>query len=483
MSLDETNADELAGGGRGFPGEFELKPHRDQRAVRGRVPPQPRAVSASPSPRVAALNRVRNGPFVLVAVFWVILIYDADIFLTDKTGIPFYRLPILAAGLLAIRVGMRWQKRALFWPLAVFTLMHVVASVLAENAGLARGPAKFLIYVCLFFAGSVIYTDSPRKATTLLNILLVSIIWFGVQGLSSAGRVTWHPLLNNEDSFGPLMVIMLPLAYFYSLAAESSRWRWIARFAFIITLAGAVVSLARGAALAGGLVLLYMLFRSPRRGRFIGLVALAAVIAIPIVTSFFSIDSYIAEIASSSKGDNTRLGLWMAAVRVFFSSPLFGVGSGNFGVVANRIAYDQVRALDLPGVYMIAVHNPHFEILAEEGLIGIVCWFLILWNTHRWIRQLRAPGAQEEWKRRGGELDLRLVSYGLEGMLLAYLGTSIFYNQLYIHWIWSVMTIAFVLVNQTTRSGVPAQTSPRARTPLRGGFVPARAAHNSLDGR
>jgi O-antigen ligase len=473
----------LAGGGRGFPGEFELKPHRDPRAVRGRLPAQPRAVSASPRPALAALNHVRNGPFTLVAVFWVVLIYDADIFLTDKTGVPFYRLPIVAAAFLAIRIGMRWQKQALFWPLVVFTLMHVVASVLADNAGLARGPAKFLIYVCLFFAGTAIYADSPRKATVLLNILLFSMLWFGLPGLIGAGRVTWHPLLNNEDSYGPLMVIMLPLAYFYSLAADSARWRWIARFAFVIALAGAVVSLARGAALAAGLVLLYMLFRTPRRGRFIGLLMLAAVIAIPIVTSFFSIDSYIAEIASASQGDNTRTGLWMAAVKVFFHSPLYGVGAGNFGVVANQIAYEQVRALDLPGVYMIAVHNPHFEILAEEGLIGIACWLLILWNTHRWIRQMRRPGAQEEWRRRGGGLDLRLVSYGLEGMLLAYLGTSIFYNQLYVHWIWSLMTIAFLLAERSKPTGVTAQASRRVRTPLRGAFVPSRVAHNSLDGR
>ena len=446
------------------------------------MPAQPRGVPASPSPTLAALNPVKNGPFVLVAVFAVLVIYDADIFLSVETGAPFYRIPLLTAPFLAIQIGTHWQKRALFWPLIVLTLLHVGASILAENAGFARDLTKFLVYVCLFFAGSVIFADSPRKATTLLRILLFSTIWFGVQGLRT-GTVSWHPLLNNEDSYGPLMVIMLPLAYFYSLADESARWRWIARLSFLIALAGAVISLARGAALTAGLVLLLMLFRSPRRGQFIGGLLLAAVIAVPIVTSVFSIDSYIAEIASSSKGDAARTGLWTAAVKVFLSSPLFGVGAGNFGVIANKIAYDHVVALGLPGVYLIAIHNAHFQILAEEGLIGIVAWFLILWNTYRWIRQMRAPGAQDEWRRRGGQLDLRLVSYGLEAMLLAYLGTSIFYNQIYISWIWSLMTISCVLATQSRPTGVTAHTGRRARTPLRGALVPAGANHNSLNGR
>jgi O-antigen ligase len=440
-------------------------------------------------------NRVKNGPFIAVAIFAVILIWDIDVFLYSMTGAPFYRVPLLIAAFLAVRVSMAWQKQAVHWPLVVFTVMHVFASVFAENSGMARSPAKFLLYVCLFFAGTVIYADSARKATTLLQILLLSTIWFGVQGLGN-GRVNWHPLMSNEDSYGPLMVIMLPLAYFYSVATESARWRWISRLAFLIALAGAVISFAKGAALAAGLVLLYMLFRSPRRGRFIGMLALAVAAALTIATfatfteagtgliKGFSIDRYLAELGSSKEGDDTRTGLWMAAVTVFRYSPLFGVGAGNFGVVANVVAYEEVRKLDIPGVYMITVHNPHFQILAEEGLIGMVCWFLILWSIHRWIRQIRAPGAQEEWQRRGGgPLNLRLVSYGLEGMLLAFLGTSIFYNQLYIHWIWSLMTISFLFAIRSTPAGVTPDTGRRARTPLRGSFVPAGAIHTALNGR
>ena len=431
-------------------GQFEFpKPHRPRVPRRAVVGTRSRQTPLPEVAKAVQAERLTTWPFLLVSTFWVLVLFEVDVFLTAKTGVPFYRLPLLLVPLVCWACFQRWNTRAVYWPLLVFTLLHLGASLFASNAGFSRGSFKYMVYVMLFFAISVLYADSPAKVIVLLRILLLSYIWFGVQGLVGNGRVSWHPLMSNEDSYGPLMVLLLPFSYFFSLATTSSRWRWIARGAFVIALAGIVISFARGAALAAGLVLLYLILRSPRRIRLLGLLAVGVVIALPIISSVFPIGSWIAEIASSGQGDSTRTGLWMAAVRVFETSPLFGVGAGNFGVVADQIAHDQVASLGLPGVYMIAVHNPHFQILAEEGLIGITAWFMMLVAIVRWNRFLRTPGAQLAWDARGGQgLRLRILSFGLEGLLVAYLGTSIFYNQLYIHWIWSLLTISYLLAIQ-----------------------------------
>jgi hypothetical protein len=63
-------------------------------------------------------------------------------------------------------------------------------------------------------------------------------------------------------------------------------------------------------------------------------------------------------------------------------------------------------------------------------------------------------------------------------MLIAYLGTSIFYNQLYVHWIWSLMAISFVIVNQSTPESLTVWTGRRGQAPRRQRFIPAGVPPN-----
>jgi hypothetical protein len=86
------------------------------------------------------------------------------------------------------------------------------------------------------------------------------------------------------------------------------------------------------------------------------------------------------------------------------------------------------------------------QILAEEGLIGIAVWLVMLVGFVRRNARLRRPEAQARWLARGGQaFDLRAVSLALDGAMLGWLGCSIFYNQLYVHWFWSLITMSYAL--------------------------------------
>jgi O-antigen ligase len=400
----------------------------------------------------------------LLYVFWVLMIFEVDWFLKAMTGLPFNRIPTFLAPVLGLGILTRVDRRAAYWPLMIFVSLHLAASMLAENAGLSREALKFMFYVVLLFTGSVAFLDSPSKMTVVLKVYLLSFVWFGLQGLSF-GRVLWHPLLANEDSYGPLMVMSMAFTYFFALSTSSHGWRWLARGMFFVSLLGIVISFARGAAISAVAVLFYMLCRSPYRLRAFSFIAVMTIILLPIAGLFVPLDAYLQELMSSAEGDDTRMALWTLAGNVFKESPIWGVGAGNFGVVAARITPPEVAGQLWGHLYYRAVHNPHLQILAEEGLIGIAVWFAMIGSFFRWTRHLRTSDASVAWRQRGGkDIELLMIGRGLEGAMIGYLATSVFYNQLYIHWFWSLLAISYVLCHLTRPAPSGATAKSRSAT-------------------
>ena len=399
--------------------------------------------------REDVIGRSKPFPLFLVQAFWVLMIFEVDWFLYEMTGAPLYRLPMLVVPVLALLVIFnRNDKRLVYWPLILFVLLHLGASVFAENAGYARGAFKFMLYMTILLASSVTFLDTPSKMISVLKLYLLSFAWFGVQGIPG-GRVVWHPLIANEDSYGPLMVISISFSYYFALATSSRRWRWIARGIFFLSVLGLMVSFARGAALAGTSVLLYLVMRSPHKFRTIAGLTIAAALLLSVAAMIFPLDSYIAEIQSSSEGDLVRETLWRLAWNVFQQSPVYGVGAANFGIIAAKITdFDSIRGVwsDPAQLYNMGVHNAYFQILVEEGIIGIMLWIVMIFGFFRRTMHIEAAGKIVPWRGPGGDtLDMRMISRGLEGAMIGYLASGFFYNQLYIHWFWSLVTIAYVL--------------------------------------
>jgi O-antigen ligase len=411
--------------------------------------------------REGAIGGANPFSFCLLKAFWVLAVSEIEWFVFAITGAPVYYLPTLIAPVLIVLLAFNFRdRRVLYWPLILFVLLHVGASAVAENAGLSRGALKTMLYMMVLFSASAWLLDRPSKVITVLKIYLIGFGWFGIFGIPT-GRVFWHPLLANEDSYGPLMVISIAFSYFLALATSTPRWKFTARCIFALSLLGLMCSFARGAAVAFVVVLVYILILSPHRFRTLTAVILTLVLVLPLAASFFPLDSYMAEIKSSASGDDGRKAVWQLAWKVFLESPIYGVGAYNFGPVASRIAdWDDVRGIwnGPENLYFWGVHNAAMQILAEEGIIGVTLWISMIIGFFRRVRRIRAKEAIARWSNCGGnEWDLRMIAFGLEASMVGYLATSPFYNQIYIHWFWSLITIAYVLGRLTSPGHVASQ--------------------------
>jgi O-antigen ligase len=438
-----------------------------------------RTARAERIPRAA--GRVALGSLVGLTYFWwSLVVLEWDRYLATVIGGPWYRIPALLAPLLAVwvlRVGD--ARRAIYWPTAFFTLLHLLALGYAENRGFTLVPAKFLLYMILTTALVLTIADVPSRLVTLFKIYAVSFIWFGIQGIPS-GRVWWHYQLNNEDSYGPLMCIAFGFSYYFALACRSRAWRLVGYVAAGIGCIGVVASFARGAVLSFGATLLTLWLRSPRKFRTLisGLV-LAGVTLVAIETLFPG-GAFWAEmqtVTSEGKDEGTgmvRWVMWGLALELWQDHPILGIGASNFGIVAAQTFSDDQDLLrkaygSASQLWGQQLHNSYIQVLCEEGLVGILVFLGITVGFFRRVWRLRSDAVQAEWRRRGGEVDVRFLALALELGMIGFLCNGFFYNQMYVHWYWTLLALSLALERCTERQpdAARAPAARRAEAPRR----------------
>jgi len=173
------------------------------------------------------------------------------------------------------------------------------------------------------------------------------------------------------DSDTPWLVVPNDIAWFGAalplLAASCGRYERLAGWSLLVlSLAACVLLQSRTAALvAGGSFVIYLwLCRSKGRipWRAVGVLAVMALLVLPLLVIY--VPSF-----------TSRWQLWMAAVQVFATHPLLGVGPHNFATAAQPWLASLPDRVD-PRVAPWP-HNLLLEIAAETGLAGLVCaaWF------------------------------------------------------------------------------------------------------------
>jgi O-antigen ligase len=93
-----------------------------------------------------------------------------------------------------------------------------------------------------------------------------------------------------------------------------------------------------------------------------------------------------------------------------------------------------------------SLHNVYMQTLVEFGIVGTVALALMLidfWKRNAALRSERFIAAWRQADPRG--LDLRAISLALEAAMVAFLITGFFYDQLYVHWLYSLLIINAVL--------------------------------------
>lgn len=342
--------------------------------------------------------------------------------------------------------------------LVAFTLWISLTTAFAAAPALAfpKWDRTIKIMVGVFLVLGLL--QGRQRLIALTWVTAGSIAFYGVKGglfvIATAGR---YRVSGPEDSFiadnnqaAVALLMVLPLLRYLQQAAPR-RWMRLALLAAMaLTLLAILGTYSRGAIIGLAAVVLMLWLKSRHKA------VLGAVIGISIgLAVAFMPPQWMDRIHSTSDYQEDasaqgRLDAWAHAMTVAVERPLTGGGFGTFS--------PEVFQRYSPGITWRAAHSIYFEVLGEQGFIGLALFLAIGITAYRsgtWIHRRVRGRPDLAWA--GGlaqMLQVGLVAYGVGGAFL-----SLGYFDLY---------YGLVAMLVLTRAAVAQQLGARApSSPLR----------------
>jgi O-antigen ligase len=333
------------------------------------------------------------GPAAEATVGDAVSLFAVAVIIARAVLIPARSLSPVLAGLLAVCL------------LASACVTFVVPDAYTSLAGLVRFTQMFVLVPLATYLALVDESDQ--------RVLVGALIAFGVgqsliavyQALTGTGATIFTSPGEQSDARGVgtfdasevmAVAIITSAAIMAALALAlwgSGRTRWLGIASLLPLAAGQIASLSRGAwiAVAAGGFAIALLKDVRRTAIAVGCIVIAAGAAAPFVLASENVvservRSLVETPTNPDASVRNRYGLWEASMGIWVDHPVAGVGLRSFP--AHRDTYlplEATAASDIQdpseGFRQIALESPHnlyFLVLAEQGILGITAYGLLL---------------------------------------------------------------------------------------------------------
>jgi hypothetical protein len=412
----------------------------------------------------------------LVICLWFLFLFEPTRLITNY--IPALRPLKWVPELLLCATCLRWffspaRKRHIKWFTAFFglTVLGTVIAKVMGNWGIARLIVRQIFQYYALGILTFSFCITPQRTSTILRLYFFSFLYYGIWGLISLKMapmasdidpgtrqiVFWHPHFENRDGFGPLMVMGFAFSFYIYKTMRGRILKLLAIASVIFCIVGIIISFGRGVFLASIAVIVYVWLKTRRK--LLTAIALVAIVFVFVKGAPELAHRYWATMQTiSTEGTSGGTGLdrkilWGWAWREFLSSPIYGVGTGNFGIAIFRVvSYGEALAHGYtPGrLWGRALHCAPMTVLCEYGLMGAAVIWLLLADVLKTNRRTRKNATR--FARPPGPDDSRYsllfqpsaviaVSDGLNAAFLAVLVCAFFYELLYTPLLWHLIII------------------------------------------
>ncbi len=229
-----------------------------------------------------------------------------------------------------------------------------------------------------------------RLKTVMSTLVLVHVLVIALYPDVVLNPETRHYLagtfLGDGNDFAWSACIAIPFALFLAYSSDSKFLKVAFYGIFVLLILAVIGTQSRGASLAIGVAMVYLVMKSRRKA-----LALAAVGVLVAMVLLFAPDAYFERMGSikdyetegSAQG---RILAWKTATSMALDHPLTGVGAGHFGVMFGF----KYKPADYIGPYLNA-HSIYFVMLGEFGFPGILMLLgVIIGNVVRNERVIRS---------------------------------------------------------------------------------------------
>lgn len=355
-------------------------------------------------------------------------------------------------GLVAIVLPILWvsarnrpRSRALILQLAFVGLCAV--GVLHANNYFAAYVATRTMFGNVGIALGISWVLSDR--TTLregVGWWTVVMVYVGWYALTHGGRGTGG-FLGDENDVALALCAALPFAFFGFERGKGAR-KILYAVGGLIMVAAIVKSASRGGFLGLVGAGAYCFFTSRRKLMNLGILAIATAGFLLLASP-----AYLEELATIQDTDsgtaNTRRFLWTTAWEMYLENPVIGVGGSNFNYLAGdfqprtgKWAKPEYTERNWKGT---TVHSFYFQLLSEQGSVGVFLVAAVAWLHFTTLRRLRrdvagTAGVPPDLVRETEQFAGSLVA-GMVGFLVG----AAFISVLYYPYLWHMSGFAVAL--------------------------------------
>lgn len=356
-----------------------------------------------------------------------------------------YTMPFAQIVAASIFIGLLFDRDRKTFPwtplttvLVLFVLWMSITTTVAIYPDLAVDSWFKVIKIQLMIFVTLLLLNSRERIHWMVFIIAMSIGFYGFKGgifsllTGAEHRITGPPQTfiagNNEIGFA--LCAILPLLRYLQLASQH-RFMRAGFFAVMVLCAISILATySRGALVALLAMLLFMVLKSRRP-----ILSTLTVLALASVLLGFMPDKWGARMDTISEYEQDssamgRLNAWQFAINLASDYPVTG---GGFGAFHPNLF---MRYAPVPEDYHDS-HSIYFEVLAEQGYVGLALFLLLLFLTFR-------TTASTLQKTRG-DPDLRWA-YDLSSMLrvslVGYMIGGAFIGLAYFDLLYHLMAVA-----------------------------------------
>ena len=287
---------------------------------------------------------------------------------------------------------------------------------------------------CAYFAGAVIYS---AVVTTRFQL--------GSGDAWRLGRLYYY----DANDFATFVVSAMPFGIYLLHAGRTFAIRvWAAAGLVLLTL-GFVWSGSRGgfiALAAAGVFVVVRYAAIPLRWRLGATGLIFVVLAAAASDQYWQQMGTIASVHDYNRTEETgRMQIWGRGIGYMMSSPVFGVGPGNFQAAEGRLSPQAIRQQYGIGVRWNAAHNSFVQAGAELGLPGLILFTGVILSA---FASLRRVGPLEH---AGHEPRYRSVPLtpALTASLLGFVVGAFFLSLAYSEMLYTLVALAVALEKVT----------------------------------
>ena len=313
---------------------------------------------------------------------------EARYILGTSITVPKAALVGLVIALVAHRTSLRvLSERPVRLLLIAFAavLAAIVLSVIEaqHHDAVAREFLKWIEYAIAFAAVVVAFAYDPDDRPIWGALIAIAFVEFGeavfqlLFGAASGVIISTHDLprvagsLEGPNQFAGWLNILLPVLFARML---TDRNPWLVTAVILATVSEAATLSRSGivAAIVAAAVVLFVTRPSRRVG--FSFAAGAAIVAAILITLGLSIglEARFFSLAEVPQPDHlgTRAILWQAALDLWRTSPVVGIGAGNFEFDTGMVGHPEVHT---------HANSLYLQALSETGLIGLGATLFMVW--------------------------------------------------------------------------------------------------------